>query len=334
MNYLTTLEADLIYNKLISAKNIVLTGHLNPDGDCIGANLAVYIFLKNLNLNVNFFLPNDFPEFLNWLPCSNVIKIFEPDNKLHKQIFENAEIIFLIDYNDIKRVGNMGEHIEKSKAYKIMLDHHPLPQPICDFSISDINASSASEITFHFLKQLNNQYIDKDIAETIFTGILMDTGIFNFNSSNPETYITVAELLKIGADKQKIIHNIYNTSSENRLRLLGFILNKMQIFHKKRTAMFSLSKSELAQFEYKPGDTEGFVNIPLTVKDINFSIFFMESDNHIKVSLRSHGDFDVNDFARKHYKGGGHKNAAGGKSFKSLNTTISEFENILNNLDI
>ncbi len=335
MSYLSEKEVVTIIEKLNKSSNVVITGHINPDGDCLGSSLAVFMFLRKYGLQPVFFLPNDFPEFLNWLPFSSEIQIFDKENTNHIKIIDEAEILFVIDYNDTKRVGNIGEFIEKSKAYKIMLDHHLEPAYFCDLTISDINVSSAAEITYSFLKQINPEFIDIDIAEAIMTGIIMDTGIFNFNSSNPETFILMAELLKIGADKQKIIHFVYNTSSESKLRMMGYVLNqKIKINYDKKTAVFSLSKSELNQFNYKPGDTEGFVNIPLTIKGVKFSIFFMESDNNIKVSLRSIGDFDVNEFARKHYKGGGHKNAAGGKSYKSMNSTLTEFENILKETEI
>jgi phosphoesterase RecJ-like protein len=271
---------------------------------------------------------------LRWIKDSDKIIIFDKDNFEHQKCFNNADIIFAVDYNELKRVGNLADFIDKSPAYKIMIDHHLQPHDFCSLTISDIKTSSASELMYYFLKQINPDFLNKDIAEAVMTGIIMDTGIFSFNSSNPETFITVSELLTLGAEKEKIIHLLYNTSSENRLRMLGYVINKkMQVNHNKHTAYTSLTKDELHKFNHKIGDTEGFVNLPLSINGIIFSVFFMESDNYIKVSLRSQGDFDVNLFARKYYKGGGHRNASGGKSFKSMSKTIAEFEENLNNYE-
>jgi len=335
MKYISDNDLHKVKEIILQSKNIVITGHLNPDGDCIGASLALYYFLEKYNLSVKIVIPNDFPDFLKWLKNSDKIMIFEKDNPAHIKFFADADLIFAVDYNETKRVGNLGEHIDISNAYKIMIDHHLQPHEFCNLTISDTKTSSASELMYYFLKQINHEFLNSDIAEAIMTGIIMDTGAFNFNSSNPETFITISELLKLGANKDKIIHYIYNTSSENRLRMMGYVINeKMQVYKSKHTAFASLTKDELHKFNHKIGDTEGFVNIPLSIDGIIFSVFFMESDNYVKVSLRSQGDFDVNIFARKPYKGGGHKNASGGKSFKSMSKTITEFEEILKNYDV
>jgi len=335
MNYLTELEKKEILLNLEKANKILITGHINPDGDCLGSSLAVYNYLLSKNKEINILMPNDFPDFLKWLPNSSNVHVFSEDNKQQIQVINEAELIFCLDYNELKRIGNVAKFVEKSSAYKIMIDHHPSPQYFCNVTISDTKASSASELVYYFLKQIDYNTINPQVGECVFTGIIMDTGNFQHNSSNPETFETVAELLKIGINKDLIINNLFRNSSENKLRLMGHLLNKkMYIMKDHKTAYIYFTKEEQEFYNYQIGDTESFVNLPLQISNINLSVFFMESDNYIKISFRSKDDFDVNLFARKYFNGGGHKNAAGGKSYKSMNSTIVEFENIIEKLVI
>lgn len=313
------LELKKILNR---KKNIIITGHVNPDGDSVGSSLALYHFFSKKH-HVKVLMPNDFPEFLKWLPKSEEILIYD-ENKF--ELIENADIIFSVDYNELSRVKPVDKAIKKSNAVKIMIDHHPNPDVFPDFVFSETTVSSCAELVYEFMYLLDSNLINKDIAECIFTGILMDTGRFAFNSSNPRTYEITAELLRYGINKEKIISNLYDNFSFDRMRLMGYVLNdKMKLMPDINVSYFILTQSEQEKYNYRIGDSEGFVNMPLAVKGIEFSAFFIEKKDVIKCSFRSKGNIDVNAFARKYFNGGGHKNAAGGKSYKSVLTTEENF---------
>ncbi len=334
-NYLSTAQKDEVTAKISSAQNIIISGHINPDGDCLGAALGVYNYLKSMNKNVTIFVPNEFPKYLKWLKGADNILVFNQEDTSHVELVLDAELIFCLDYNELKRCGDISNSLQVSSAYKIMIDHHPSPQDFCNLTVSDTAVSSASELVYCFLKQIDNNFINQDIAENLFVGIVMDTGCFQHNSSLPATFIIIAELLQSGINKDNIFNLLFKNSSENRVKLLGYLLNnKLFFLHDKKTAYIYFSKDEQQQFDYQIGDTESFVNIPLQIAYIEISAFIMESDNHVKISLRSKSYFDVNLLARQYFNGGGHKNAAGGKIYHSLSDTVRFFLNVINNTEI
>jgi phosphoesterase RecJ-like protein len=246
-----------------------------------------------------------------------------------------SDIIFLLDFNSLKRIDTAADVVQVSKALKVMIDHHPQPEQCADIIFSFPQKSSTAEIVWEFMKKLDTSKLDKRIAGYVFLGIVSDTGCFCFDSAGKETFSIVSEILDYNIDKSRIIEKLYQNFSENRTRLLGYLLhNKMKVFHAKKAAYITFTLREKELFAYRTGDHENFVNFPLSIKGIKFSAFFMENEDEIRVSLRSKGDYvNVNEIARKYFFGGGHKNAAGGK-FKGSMEELEEFfsEKILKNL--
>lgn len=319
---------------LNTAKNILILSHKNPDGDAVGSGLALYHFLNSKNYNVNFVLPNDMPDFLSWLPGAEHILNCIIDKEKIIDIIKNADIIFMLDFNHFSRIDCIAEEIEISAVPKIMIDHHPQPQNIYTINYTRTSSSSTAEMMYEFIDAISNDdnMIDKKISECLFVGIMTDTGCFSYNSSNYFTFNVVAKLLSANIDKDLITNNIYNNYSESRLRLLGFSINqKMKVLPEYKTAYIFLTRSELKEYKFKQGDTEGFVNYPLSIKGIVFTVIFLEKDGYTKCSFRSVGNFPANKIANEYFNGGGHLNAAGGEFKGSVWNAVKQFEEILPN---
>jgi phosphoesterase RecJ-like protein len=320
--------------ELLSApKKIAIVSHRNPDGDAYGSSLALYHFLLKSKHNVSVVSPNDCPDFLKWLPSQESIIVFENDVTKGTQLLNEAELIFTLDFNALHRVGKvMQEVLENAVAKYIMIDHHEQPDDYATYMYSDASISSTSQMLYHFFEKidaLNN--IDKTIATCLYTGMVTDTGSFKYPSTTSETHTIAASLIDKGIEHTKIHNRLYDTNSFSRLQLLGTALRNLKIFEEYKTAYISLSQREMNTFNFKKGDTEGFVNYGLSLKGVVFAVIFIEDQKQgiIKMSLRSKGKFSVNEFARKHFNGGGHDNAAGGRSEVSLKDTISKFLEIV-----
>ncbi len=329
MDEKTTLRVKQLLN---SPKKIVIAGHKNPDGDAIGSCLGLYFFLKGEGHSPTVIMPNDFPDFLKWMPGVDEIIVFEKDVEKSNECISEADLIFTLDFNSLDRVGNLQEPLEQSNAKFIMIDHHQQPADYPDATYSDVSMSSTAQMVFHFIQALDKEErLTYEIAVNLYTGIMTDTGSFRFSSTTPTTHRVVAKLMEAGADSAEIYQNVYDTNSPDRMKLLGVALKNMHILPEYHTAYITLTQKELDQHNFKKGDTEGFVNYALSIKDIYFATIFIENkqENIVKMSFRSKGSFSVNDFARAHYNGGGHINAAGGKSSQSLNKTVKEFISIL-----
>lgn len=313
--------------------NIAIITHVSPDGDAIGSSLALFHFLFEIGKQPNVIVPNSFPQFLSWLKGSGDIVIGDKNPKITEEVIVAAELIFCLDFNALKRSSQLAAFIEKSKAPKVMVDHHPHPEDFCDVTISHPEISSCSELIFRLICRMGMfEYITKNGAECIYTGMMTDTGAFTFNSNSPAIYYIISELLRKGINKDAIYARIYNNYTESRVRLQGFVLyEKMKIFKKYKTALITLSKEEQLKFHREKGDTEGFVNIPLTIRDIVFSVFIREETdaNIIKLSFRSKGDFPTNKFASETFNGGGHLNASGGEFYGTLEEAVALFEKSL-----
>ena len=321
-----------VSNLLSDPKNIVIVSHKNPDGDAIGSSLGLYHFLNKLSHNVKVIMPNDYPKFLKWMPDQNTIIDFENNEKQAKRIIKEAEIIFTLDFNDLERVGNMTNTLKDSNAIKIMIDHHQQPEDYADFMYSDVTINSTCQMVYHFIHMLEKSHlIDKTIGTCLYTGIMTDTGSFRFSSTTSTTHKVVSDLIDKGVENSIIHNNVYDTNSFDRLQLLGQALKNLKVIPELSTAYITISQKELIQHNFKKGDTEGFVNYALSLKDIIFGVIFIENSHEgiIKISLRSKGDFSVNEFARAHFNGGGHTNAAGGRSNLSLTKTVEKFISIL-----
>ena len=329
---LTDSEISEVGILLKQEKKIVLTAHTNPDGDAIGASLAMYHYLTKLGNTVNMIVPNSFPEYYNWLPDSGEILIYEKQSKLCQSLLKQADIIFSLDYNAISRLGAVADIFRKTTAKRILIDHHIDPEKESfDYCHSTVDVSSTGELVYDFITKIGDEkLIDKKTAEAIYTSIVTDTGSFSFSCNRPETYIITSKLITLGVDAQKIHKLIYDTFSESRLRLLGYaISNRMIVLEELHTAIIYLTKSDLKKYNYQVGDTEGVVNFPLSMAKINMAILITEKDNQLRMSLRSKGDFSVNDLARAHFNGGGHRNAAGGKSSEKVDELIERIKTVM-----
>ena len=320
-------------NAIINANDIVIIPHHNPDGDAIGAALGLQILLKKMHKKAIVVSPSKYPEFLQWLPDNNNVLIYPYKKNTIIQTVTNADLIFYVDFNSFKRLENFEESFLKinRKAKTILIDHHPEPLGIADICFSDTTVSSTSELVYKIIEDADfTEFVNTNIAECLFTGIITDTGLLNYNSSNPQTFEIVSKLLTYKIDKQNIIDNVYNNFSANRMRLMGYCLNeKMEVLENYNSAVIWLNTDELQKYDFKAGDTEGFVNLPLSIKNIDFSAIFIEKKDFIKTSFRSKGSFPANDFAKKYFNGGGHLNAAGGKCFLSLSESIEKFKKSL-----
>ncbi len=312
-------------------KEVLIVSHHNPDGDAIGSMLGLYYALKQENIEASLIIPNEIPESLSWLPGADKIIRFSKHKEIAKKIITNSQVIFALDFNDPERLEKMSELFIKSNATKILIDHHPSPKKCFNHVISDIAASSTAELVYVFTTMLNKKITpDSNAATCLFTGIMTDTGSFSYGCNNPRTFKVAAELVKQGVNIEDVQQQVYNNFTEGRMRLVGYSLtNKLKVFPEYRTAFISLTRDELNSFDYKIGDTEGIVNYPLSIKGIIFSALFIENTDYIKVSLRSKGEFPANKICENHFAGGGHKNAAGGKSFASMQETEEQFVSIL-----
>ncbi|WP_456314336.1 DHH family phosphoesterase [Pseudomonas shirazensis] len=322
---------------LSTPKKIAIIPHRGPDGDAMGSTLALYHFLLKNNHQPTVIAPNDFPDFLSWLPGSETVKIFEKDIQTSTKILEEAEIIFTLDFNAFHRTGEMEHTLAKLTAPFIMIDHHQKPDDYAAYMYSDTTFGSTCEMIYNFISFLyKKQDLDKTIATCIYTGILTDSGSFRFPGTTGNTHRIIAELIDLGVENTQIPVLLFDNSSYSRLQLLGRALQNMKVLEAYKTSYTSLTQDELDAFDYVKGDTEGIVNYGLSIKGIDFTAIFIENKDEkiIKISFRSQGGFDVNQFARDHFNGGGHSNAAGGRSEVSMEETLKKFEDLVTKLKI
>ena len=319
---------------LQSSKNVVITCHKGPDGDAIGSSLALYLYLKKHHKNVSVIVPDDFPYFLKWLPKSEDILCYDTKKEDSDKLINDADLIFSLDYNSLSRTGDMSTILMSSEAKFIMIDHHQQPDEYAEVTYSDTTICSTCQMVYHFIEALGDlQLIDESIANCIYTGIMTDTGSFRFRSTTSTTHRVIANLIDIGIDNAKIHQNVYDSNSYNRLQLLGKSLTNLKVIPELNAAYISLSAAELEEYNAQKGDTEGVVNYALSLQGIKLAAIFKEDLNSglVKISFRSKGDFSVNEFARAHFNGGGHTNAAGAASNLPLKDTLDKFISILPN---
>jgi len=310
---------------------IVIITHTAPDGDALGSSLALYHFLTEYGKQANVIVPNEFPDFLQWMPGVDQIIIAEKNQDVAAELLAAAELLFLLDFNVLKRIEFLAPLVNHSSANKILVDHHLDPDIICDVTISHPEISSTSELIFRLICRMSLfECIDKPCAECIYTGMMTDTGAFTFNSNSPAIYFIIGELLRKGIDKDAIYSKVYSNYSERRVRMQGFaLLKKMKIYRDYKTSLISLTHEEHQQFRSQKGDTEGFVNIPLAINKVVFSAFIREEKGVVRISLRSRGNFPTNQFAKEVYGGGGHLNASGGEFYGKIEDAIHLFEDAL-----
>jgi bifunctional oligoribonuclease and PAP phosphatase NrnA len=322
-----------IKSLLSTPKSIAIVPHKNPDGDAMGSTLALYHYLRTNNHKAIIIAPNDYPDFLKWLPGDDTVLKYDSQQEECDTIIKQSEIIFTLDFNALHRAGEqLGNVIKANDCTKIMIDHHQQPEDYAKYTFSDVSMSSTCEMVYNFIEMLGDMdKINESIATCLYVGIMTDTGSFRFPATTSRTHHVIGDLIDKGANNSQIHNNVYDTNSFSRLQLLGRALQNLKVIPELRTAYITLSQAELDTFNFKKGDTEGFVNYALSVKDIIFAAIFIENhqDDIIKISLRSKGTFSVNEFSRVHFNGGGHTNAAGGRSESDLQSTIDKFISIL-----
>ena len=297
----------------------------------MGSSLGLSNYLLKAGHSVTVIVPNDYPEFLWWMKGHDSVINAEKDMKRAKDAFFNAELIFCLDFNDLGRINVVGQFLATLPTPKVMIDHHPQPSDFAKYALHKTQASSTCELIYEFITLMGQQeLIDRDIANCLYAGIMTDTGSFRFPATTALTHTVVADLINRGAEHAQVYNRVYDDNTESRLRLLGYSLSeKLQVMMEYKTAFFTLSNEEHERFAYKKGDTEGLVNYALTIRGIVFAAFFSERDGKIKCSFRSKGKFDVNQFARANFSGGGHMNAAGGISDASLEDVVKKFKSLL-----
>ncbi len=326
---MTNFEA--LKNLLASPKKIAILPHKNPDGDAIGSTLAMSQYLKKLNHTCTIVAPNDFPKFLKWLPEAKEIVIADYNPKKAEAIILQADLIFILDFNTVNRIDELGVWVKKSHAPKVLIDHHQAPDSF-DFMYSDTQMPATCQMVYNFIEAMNDlQHLDKNIATCIYTGIMTDTGGFRFRNTSSSTHRIVANLIDNGVEVDKVSSYVNDSNSPSRLKLLSITLDQLTFLPEYRTAFMFLTRKQMKENGFQKGDTEGFVNYGLSVDNYVFSVIFIEDtqNNFIKISLRSKDGFDVNEFSRKHFNGGGHMNAAGGRSDLPMQETLDKFQEIL-----
>ena len=333
------LDVDILgqVNELVTrAQNIVITCHKSPDGDAIGASLAMCRVLRTMGKRTFVVVPDTVPRTLHFLPMMRDVTVFTKAELRAKRLVEQAELIFCLDFNSMSRIDKLGALINESQAPRVLIDHHLGPD--CSayaVLISFPEASSTCELVYRFLCEVGYAHlIDEPVAECLYVGIMTDTGNFTYSSSNPELYEIVANLMTYGIDKEQLYKLAMNTFSADSVRLQGYALSeKMQIFADKGMALITLTKEELSHFHYRKGDTEGLVNKPLAIPEVTRVIFMREDAECIKVSCRSQGNCSVNDICERHFNGGGHRNAAGGDFYGTMDEALDKFFTILSEIN-
>ena len=320
-----------ILNKPFKA---VITAHHKPDGDAMGSSLALFHFLKALGHEVTVISPTNWAAFLDWMPGTHEVIDYEANKELAAKIIQEADYVFCLDFNILHRTKHLEPIIKEAKAIKILIDHHQQPDILSfGYGISDVKMSSTCEMIYDFIVQSgHSNLINIDIATCLYTGLMTDTGSFRFPSTSASVHKIVAHLKELGLQHATIHEHIYDNSTEGRLKFMGnAFLNRMQVFPSLKTAVMAIPKTDIYKFELKTGDTEGLVNYLLSIEGIKLAAIVIDREEERKWSFRSKGNFDVNIFARTHFDGGGHANAAGGNSKKSLEETLNDFKTIIEN---
>ena len=304
---------------------------MNPDGDAIGSSLGLNDILINAGFESHVIVPNDYPIYLNWLGSEAIPLIYEQNSAKCNELIYQADAFFFLDFNDVKRLGKIEEYLRTVSTPVVLIDHHPDPQINAEYQFSDTDVSSTAELVYDFIEGVGMlEHIGPAGANALLAGIIADTGSFSHNAFRQSTYRIAGELINRGAEKERINESLFNNFSEKRMRLLGYCLSeKMEVFPQFSTAMIWLTTKELKQYDFHPGDTEGFVNYPLSIKGVAFSAFFIEKNGVVKISFRSKGNFPTNEFSGKHFNGGGHRNASGGETKLPMEEALALFRSLL-----
>lgn len=317
---------------LTEPKQIVVTTHHKPDGDALGSSLAIYQWLQAKGHSVQLIVPSDFPTFLDWLPDRRHVRVYMENKTENDTLIVDADLIFCLDFNGLSRINAMEQIVRNATGIKIMIDHHLDPEGFDDYRHWDSGAAASAQLVYDFIVNVMDEHesITPDIATCIYTGIMTDTGSFRFQTTTPSVHLIAADLITLGAKNWEIHERVYNSYTENRLKFLGFcLLNRLEVLHEYHTALFSISRQDLNRFQITTGDTEGLVNYALAISGMKLAALIIDRNDQVKLSLRSVGDFPCNEVCKKHFNGGGHRNAAGGNSNEPLAKVIEYFKSIL-----
>lgn len=310
---------------------VVITTHHKPDADALGSSLGLFLFLQKLGLDPNIISPTDYGDFLKWMPGESAVINFEEFEERSAGLVQEADIIFCLDFNSLKRINKLGYQVQNAKAKKVMIDHHLEPEYFADYFLWTSQASSTCELIFWLIELLGQtNLIDEDIASCLYAGILTDTASFKHGSTTATTHRVAGFLLEKGAKSNRIYEAIYDNYSVDRTRFIGFCLSqKLEILKEYKTALIVVTADELKKFKIVTGDSEGLVNYGLSITDIEFSVLIIDRTVARKMSFRSKDKFPANEFARKYFDGGGHYNAAGGESKEPLEIVEAKFKEAL-----
>lgn len=324
------LQAFLEY--MSQSRNVVIVTHFKPDADALGSSLGFAGYLKKKGHAVTVITPSDYPDFLNWMPGNDEVVVFQKERPAKcAELMQQAELICCLDFSSLNRINELGEMVRQSTAKRVLVDHHLEPEDFANFVQWDGTAASTAELIFQLIEELGDKHlIDSNIANCLYAGILTDTGGFRHSNTTYKVFEVASELVAQGANPHIISKLIYDTNTLERLRLMGYVLSeKLIVLPEYRTAYMVLSDAELKRFGAQTGDTEGLVNYGLSIKGIRLSVMISDRRDGIKLSFRSLGDFSVNELARRHFEGGGHRNAAGGQTQLTVEQTLQKFLNLL-----
>lgn len=323
---------ELFKEYLSTPRKVVILTHFNPDADALGSSIGLLRYLRKIGHTCLIITPSDYPEFISWMPASNEVLVFRKDRaeKCAAYIRE-ADTIFCLDFSSLNRVNELGDMVRASSAKKVLIDHHLEPEKFADFEQWDATAASTAELVYQLIVDLGGKaLVDNRMADCLYAGIMTDTGGFRHSNTNYKVFRIASELVECGASPYQISKLIYDTNTIERLRLMGYVLSeKLKVLPEYRTAYMVLSADELKRFSSQTGDTEGLVNYGLSIKGIKLSVLISDRKENIKLSMRSLGSFSVNEMARAHFEGGGHRNAAGGQTTLTLEQTVTKFLDLL-----
>ncbi|HMH24267.1 MAG TPA: DHH family phosphoesterase [Puia sp.] len=317
-----------IYPLLVQPKKVVIVMHQKPDADAMGSSLGLFHFLTQLGHAVTVISPTNWAEWLKWMPGCNAVIDYEYSTEKANAVLDQTEWLFCLDFNTLSRTRSMAQKLKKLSCTKVLIDHHQQPESASfDYGVSNTGKSSTCEMIYDLIAGWGQTaQINREIAACLYAGVMTDTGSFRFPGASADVHRMVAVLKDTGLNHTRIHENLFDNFLENRLRFTGYVLlNKMDIFYEYNCALISIPWKDLVRYEIRTGDTEGLVNYPLSIVGIRMAALIIDRDEEVKCSFRSKGDFDVNTFARRYFEGGGHFNAAGGRSTDSLEQTVQRF---------
>lgn len=319
---------------LQTPKKIFITTHHKPDGDALGSMLGLALYLRKKGHTVTPVSPNEVPGFLAWMPGIDSLMSWEAESKKAQQALNDADLIFCVDFNNFSRTKFIEQALGEASQPKILIDHHLVPAPVWDYGMSIPEKSSTCEMVYDFINLCNdNELIDTEIAECLYTGVMTDTGSFRFPITTATVHEMIADLKHKGLDHSKVHDLVYDSWPAMRMRFVGYmLLEKMELFPEYNASLMTLSRKEMMRFDLQAGDTEGIVNLPMSIANIQFATLILERGDEVKFSFRSKGNFDVSSFAREHFNGGGHFNASGGSLKMPLNEAVAYFKEILSDI--